>query len=92
MAVIYIGQKQKHYRQIKNNTRNVTFDDVKYLLVNIAECEIRSPKGGSSHFSFVKKGVGQITIPNRRPTLLSIYVENALDLFEKIMPEEFFWN
>ena len=44
--------------------------------------EIKQPKGGSSHYSFVKSGCNRIVIPRHKPAKISLTTAgNLLEIF-----------
>lgn len=76
-----MGRREKLFITIRNNPKNVRFEDVDRLLV-WAGFECRQPKGGSSHFVYRKAGCPLLTVPYRKP-LLACYVKKALLYIEE---------
>lgn len=48
--------------------------------------EIKQPKGGSSHYSFVKSGCNRIVIPRHKP-IKKVYVKMIKKVIEEEMKE-----
>lgn len=67
--------------KIKNNPKNVRFNDIKKVLL-AKSFIIRQPSGGSSHYVFSKPGKMPITIPKKRPFIKEHYVRQVLKLIE----------
>ena len=59
--------------KIKLLSKEVRFDELKKILESFGY-EMRMPKGGSSHYTFRKKGCSPITIPKQEP-IKRVYVE-----------------
>ena len=49
--------------------------------------EIKQPKGGSSHYSFVKPGCSRIVIPRHKP-IKKVYVKMIKTVIEEEMKED----
>lgn len=49
--------------------------------------EIKQPKGGSSHYSFVKPGCSRIVIPRHKP-IKKVYVKMIKKVIEEEMKED----
>lgn len=49
--------------------------------------EVRQPKGGSSHYSFVKPGCNRIVIPRHKP-IKKVYIQLVKELIEEEMKHE----
>ena len=49
--------------------------------------EIKQPKGGSSHYSFVKPGCSRIVIPRHKP-IKKVYVKMIKKVIEEEMNED----
>lgn len=45
--------------------------------------EIKQPKGGSSHYSFVKSGCNRIVIPRHKP-IKKVYVKMIKKVIEEL--------
>jgi hypothetical protein len=73
-------QREKLLQKLRNNPKNVRFEDLDKLLTWY-EFERRSPSSGS-HYVYRRQGCRPITIPYRKP-LKSVYVRKALALIEE---------
>ena len=78
-------QREKRLAKIRNNPKNVHFDDLDRLLHDYG-FERRQPKGGSSHY-FYFLGDKRLTIPFKRPFVKAIYVKQVLSVLEGIDDE-----
>ena len=79
---------KKLYEKIKNNTKDVSFEELDKLLTKVGGFIRRNPKGGSSHYTYSHPDlVDIITIPKDKP-VKPIYVKKALIAFD-IVKEEF---
>lgn len=79
----HASRRRKRYQKIKQNPKNIRFEDLRHLLEDYG-FELKRTKG--SHHSFVGHvGNEKITvvIPYRRP-LKEVYVRNALAILEEI--------
>ena len=76
-----MGRREKLLEKIRNNPKNVRFEDVDRLLI-WAGFECRQPRGGSSHYIYKKPGCCPLPIPRHKP-LLSVYVKKALIYIEE---------
>ena len=73
-----MSKKSKLLEAMKNNPKNIDFNDIKRLLLdNGYECT----NNGSSHYVFRKDGYSHITIPFARP-IKAIYVKQVLEILE----------
>ena len=58
---------EKLYDRIKNNPKNVRFEEIKHLLITYG-FTYRQPRSGSSHYVFTKKECPYpVTISHQRP-------------------------
>jgi hypothetical protein len=71
-----VTRVEKLRRRIEQNPKAVRFEELDKLL-QASGFQVRQPHGGSSHY-FYKRGRVTISIPRRRPHLLSVYVKRAL--------------
>lgn len=72
----------KLLNRILSLSNDLRFEELKKVLETYGY-EIRGPKGGSSHYTFRKKGHYPITIPKNEP-IKKIYVE----MVKKVVEEE----
>jgi predicted RNA binding protein YcfA (HicA-like mRNA interferase family) len=73
-------RRQKLLQQLRNNPKNVRFEDLDKLM-RWYGFECRSPKGGS-HYVYKRKGQCSITVPHNKP-IKSTYVREALALIDE---------
>ena len=63
------------------NKKNVSFEDLDYILRTFGY-DCRCPKGGSSHYSYFKKGITKIiTIPKKKP-IKEVYIKKVIELLD----------
>lgn len=72
----------KLLNKILSLSKDVRFDELKRILESYGY-SMSSPRGGSSHYVFRKKGTNPITIPKHEP-IKKVYVE----MVKKIVEEE----
>ena len=72
---------EKLLKQIKNIDNGLRFKELKKVLESLGY-EMNSPRGGSSHFTFRKKGHIPITIPKHEPIKI-VYVRLVKDAIEE---------
>ncbi|MCD8554978.1 type II toxin-antitoxin system HicA family toxin [Seleniivibrio sp.] len=72
--------KEKDIQKIINSPQKVKFSDLDKLLQFYGYIP-RQPKGGSSHFVYVKEGEQKIiTVPFKRPYVKDVYVKHIIKL------------
>lgn len=71
---------QKLLDSILNLSNDLRFDELKKVLESYGY-ELKGPRGGSSHYTFRKKGQHPITIPKKEP-IKKIYVEMVKKVIE----------
>lgn len=78
---------KKLYEKIKNNPKNVRFEDIDKLLTNVGGFSRRN--SGSSHFFYSHPDLKEITdyvnIPYNKP-IKERYIKKALEKFELVNP------
>lgn len=72
---------EKLLKRIKNLDNSLRFEELKKILESLGY-EMNSPRGGSSHFTFRKKGHTPITIPKHEP-IKTAYVRLVKDAIEE---------
>jgi len=73
--------KREDFDKIKNNPKNVSFNDLNKLLRD-SGFTLRTQKSGTTHFTYKIKGCYELlTIPYARPVSKG-YVKDALDLIQ----------
>lgn len=80
-----MGQREKLLERMRNNPKDVTFDDLDKLL-QWHGFQRRTSSG--SHQVYTRPGSNPLTVPKARP-LKAVYVRQALALIESLQePEE----
>ena len=74
-----VSKKDKLIEAIKNNPKNVKFEDLKKILENLGYAAINR---GGSHYIFTKKDSVSLTIPYKRPVKV-IYVKQVIRIIEE---------
>jgi len=77
-----VTKRQKRLQKIRNNPQSVRFEELHQLLIEYG-FQPRQPRGGSSHFIYVRGGL-RLTIPLNRPHLKEVYVKRVIRLLEEI--------
>jgi hypothetical protein len=77
-----MGKLEKLLQKIKNNPRQVRFDELDKILTR-AGFDRRQPGSGSSHYYYTK-GHLKISVPYRQPYILTSYVAAAIKLLERM--------
>ncbi len=73
-----MSKKSKLLAAMKNNPKNIAFEDIKKLLEDVG---YTCSNSGSSHYVFRKIGSQHITIPFAKP-IKAIYVRQVLEILE----------
>lgn len=85
-----MGISKKLYDKIKNNPKDVSFEEIDKLLVNIGGFTKRNGSR-KSHFFYTHddlKGIeGYVNIPYAKP-IKSLYIKKALQAFEQVYFKE----
>lgn len=77
-----MSQIEKLLQRIMNNPKTVKFEELeKILLKNGYSCS--QPKGGSSHYTYRKKGRYPLTIPKKNPYVKECYVRLVIEMLEE---------
>ncbi len=66
--------------------KNLRFDELRRILESYGY-SMKAPSGGSSHYTFRKKGKNPITIPKHEP-IKKIYIEMVRAVVEEEMQDE----
>jgi hypothetical protein len=74
-----MSQMDKLIKSIKNNPKDVRFEDLRKVLLHYG-FEERQPRSGSSHYYYWKNDKG-ISIPKDKP-VNKIYVKEVISLLE----------
>ena len=72
---------EKLLQRIKNLDNGLRFEELKKIFESLGY-EMNSPRGGSSHFTFRKKGHIPITIPKHEP-IKTVYVRLVKEAIEE---------
>lgn len=70
----------KLLRRILELSADLRFNELRKVLESYGY-EMNAPKGGSSHYTFRKKGCMPITIPKHEP-IKKVYVEKVKEVIE----------
>ena len=73
-----MSQWEKLLERIRNNPTTVTFEELDKILVR-SGYEKRQYGGGSSHYTFRKKGKLPLTIPKKSPYVKEEYVKLVIE-------------
>ncbi len=66
--------------RIRSLSKDIRFDELRKVLESYGY-EMNAPRGGSSHYTFRKKGCMPITIPKHEP-IKKVYVEMMKQIVE----------
>ncbi len=78
-------KRQKQLEKIRNNPKNVRFEELDKLLHEFGFTR-RQPRSGSSNFIYVRDKL-RLTIPMNRPHLREVYVKSVVKLLDEIENE-----
>ncbi len=81
-----MSQWDKLIEDILRESPSLRFEDLAKALIRIGY-EQNQPKGGSSHYTFRKKGYPPITIPKHQP-LKKVYIELVAEAVRVYLSEE----
>jgi len=73
-----MSRKDKLFEAIKNNPKNVKFEDLKKILESLGYTAVNR---GGSHYVFTKESSISLTIPYKRPVKV-IYVKQVIKIIE----------
>lgn len=78
-----MGKREKLIESIKNNPKDVAFEDIDNLL-RYYGCSVRQKARGSSHYKYTHSSVDWILeIPKGKP-IKAIYAKRALEMVDAI--------
>lgn len=77
---------EKLFLKIKNNPRQVRFEELDKILTRSGFTR-RQAGGGSSHYVYIK-GTTRITVPYHQPHIKAVYVERAIKILEGEIDDE----
>lgn len=78
---------EKLLEKIRNNPKAVTFEEVDKVLRSMGYVPSQ-PRGGSSHYTYRKKGCMPLTVPRKEPYVKETYVRTVIDLWDDFQEEE----
>ena len=76
-----MSQWDKLLKWICGLAKDIRFDELRKILESYGYV-MKSPKGGSSHYTFRKQGCQPITIPKHEP-IKRVYVEMVRQIVER---------
>ncbi len=71
----------KLLNRIRLLSNDIRFEELQSVLESYGY-EMKSPRSGSSHYTFRKKGYSSITIPKHKP-IKKVYIELVREIVEK---------
>lgn len=77
---------KKLLERIKNNPRQVRFEELDKILLHYGFSK-RQPSGGSSHYTY-KLGESRLTVPFKQHHVGEAYVELALDALKGVIGDD----
>lgn len=78
-----MSQWDKLLKRICSLAKDVRFDELRKVLESYGYV-MKSPKSGSSHYTFRRQGCQPITIPKHEP-IKKVYVEMVREIVEREM-------
>lgn len=75
-----MSKLKKLLQKIKNNPRQVRFEELDRILINSGFTR-RQPRKGSSHYIYTKNA-SRIVVPYHQPHIKAVYVERAIKILE----------
>lgn len=81
-----MSKLKKLLEKIRNNPRQVRFDEMDKILLHYGFTK-RQPRSGSSHYTY-KLGSVRLTIPFEQPHIKLSYVELALEALEGVIEND----
>lgn len=79
-----MSQWDKLLSKIYSLSKDMRFDELRRVLQYYGY-EMKTPKGGSSHYTFRKPGCMPITIPKHEP-IKKVYVQMVREIVESEVP------
>jgi len=81
-----LSKLQKLLKRIKNNPKQVRFEELDKILSHYGFTR-RQPGGGSSHYIYTI-GTVVITVPYHQPHIKAFYVERAMKILEEVIDDD----
>ena len=80
-----MGRYKKLYEKIKNNPKDVSFEEIDKLLTSVGGFERRNADGSHRIYSHpdLKDISDFVNIPCKKPTIKECYIKKALEKFEQ---------
>jgi len=75
-----MSQWDKLIQRILSLSKDMRFEEISKILISYGY-SVNAPRGGSSHYTFRKRGFPPITIPKHEP-IKKVYVEMIRDIIE----------
>lgn len=76
-----MSQWDKLLQRILTLDSDIRFEELRKILENYGY-EMKTPKSGSSHYTFRKTGCNPITIPKHKP-IKKVYIEMVKEIVER---------
>jgi len=84
-TILHMTKREKRLARIRNNPKNVRFEELDRLLRDYG-FERRQPSGGSSHYFYICAHY-RLTVPRKRPFIKQIYVKQVIRQLEEMENE-----
>ena len=81
-----LSKLKKLLKRIKNNPRQVRFEELDKILLHYGFSK-RQPSGGSSHYTY-KLGESRLTVPFKKPYIGEASVELALNALKGVIDDQ----
>ncbi len=76
-----LSKWEKLLQKIRNNPKTVTFEEIDKVLRSMGYMP-NQPRGGSSHYTYRKKGCMPLTVPRKASYVKEAYVKVVIDLWD----------
>ena len=77
-----MSQFEKLIQRIRNNPKAVRFEELEKILLKCGYI-CNQPRGGSSHYTYRKKGKYPLTIPKKEPYVKETYIRLVIEALEE---------
>lgn len=77
---------EKLIADVLSKSPNLRFSDLQKALLNIGY-NMEQPRGGSSHYTFRKKGCTPITLPKKKQPMDKVYVTLVAEAVQDYLSE-----
>ncbi len=75
-------KKEKLLSKIKNNPKNIRFEEIDKILLDLG-FERFQPSKGSSHYTYILEK-HRLTIPYKKPFVKVIYIKKAIEIIDEL--------